>query len=239
MDSIVRLKCARCRTDIEPDEVNIKLAVAKCRECGSVFSFADQLPPRLEAGRQPLPRPEVPLPGGIRVESWGHELRVVRRWFTPAILFLVFFCIAWDSFLIFWYGIALTTEAPWLMVVFPVAHVAVGVGLTYYTLATLLNKTQLQVAGGVLSVTHGPVPWKGNVQLAASDIEQVFCTEKLTSSESQESRTYRVNAMLVSGRKVELMSDLTEADQALYIEQILEDHLGIVDRPVGGELARA
>jgi hypothetical protein len=50
--------------------------------------------------------------------------------------------------------------------------------------------------------------------------------------------TYRVNAMLTDGRKIQLMSGLPESDQALYIEQIIEDHLRIADRPVGGEMRR-
>ncbi|HOA74013.1 MAG TPA: hypothetical protein PL151_07815 [Phycisphaerae bacterium] len=233
------LNCPNCGADIDTEEVNIPAALARCTACRTVFSLAD--PSQATRGtRLPAsPRAEVPLPPAIRVDQWGHELVMSRRWFTPAVLFLVFFCIAWDSFLVFWYSIALSGEdTPWIMIVFPVAHVAVGIGLTYLCLASLFNKTRIRVAGGELSVRHGPIPWRGRVRLATADIEQIFCTEKVVSGENRQSSTYRVNAMLTDGRKIELLSGLPEADQALYIEQMLEDHLGITDRPVGGELPR-
>lgn len=236
-DRSIQLACPRCDALIDSEEVNVKLGVAKCTRCGTVFGFADQLAPRAHPARPAEPRPEVPLPPRIRVDQWGHELSLSWRWFTLPVLFLVFFCIAWDSFLVFWYGIALTTDAPWIMSVFPIAHVAVGLGLTYYTVASLFNTTRLRIAGGELKMQHGPIPWRGEVNLPASDIEQVFCTEKIhRGKHGHRSWTYRVNAMLTDGRRVELVSGLPEADEALYIEQTLELHLGIADRRVGGEM---
>jgi hypothetical protein len=44
--------------------------------------------------------------------------RASWRWFTPSVIFLVFFCIAWDSFLIFWYSMAFNSKhVPWIAVV--------------------------------------------------------------------------------------------------------------------------
>lgn len=235
----IQFVCPQCESQVDPQEVNVRLGVAKCTSCQTVFELGEQLARTSETARTPEPRPEVPLPPGIRVEQWGHELSMSRRWFTWPILFLVFFCIAWDSFLLFWYTIALTTDAPWIMAVFPIVHVAVGIGLTYFTVASLFNTTRIRIAGGELTVRHGPVPWSGQVSLPTAEIEQVFCTEKMhRGKHGNRSWTYRVNAMLTDGRKVELVSGLQESDQALYIEQTLEDHLRIPDRRVGGEMER-
>jgi hypothetical protein len=50
--------------------------------------------------------------------------------------------------------------------------------------------------------------------------------------------TYNVCAVLKGGQRVTLLSSLPEIDQALFVEQAVEEYLGIEDRPVGGELPR-
>src|SRR5205807_2484679 len=68
-----------------------------------VFRFTDQLAP-LPQGEWQVSRPKgrIPRPDGIVVVDDGEWRRIVQRWFFAKILFLVFFCIAWDSFLVFW-----------------------------------------------------------------------------------------------------------------------------------------
>ena len=68
---------------------------------------------------------------------------------------------------------AFQVDAPWIMKVFPIAHVAVGVGLTYYTVAGFVNSTVLRVSEGQLAVRQGPFPWPGNRTLHTSDLDQL------------------------------------------------------------------
>ena len=178
------------------------------------------------------------MPGGIQVEDWGGSFRIVRRWFAVHFFFLLFFCIAWDSFLFFWYS--MVGNAPWIFKVFPIAHVAVGVGLTYYTVAGFVNRTVIEAAMNQLRVWHGPIPWPGNCVIPTSDLEQLYCQMDVHhhSNNSGPGFSYRVNAILAGGKKIKLVSGLTDADQALFIEQQIEKRLGIADRTVGGELPR-
>jgi hypothetical protein len=89
---------------------------------------------------------------------------------------LLFFCIVWDSFLIFWYWAALLgmgngpAAFNLLAIIFPIAHVAVGVGLTYFTLCLFLNKTQIIYDGHFLSIRSGPIPVWGNRGMAREEI---------------------------------------------------------------------
>jgi hypothetical protein len=232
---------------IQSEDMNLERLVAKCRDCHAIMSFARAVDRAEGAGdvtsrRQ---RPPVPLPAGLRAEDRGKGLRIVRRWFSPVFFFLLFFCIAWDSFLVFWYAISFGNfgEAPgpvwWLMVIFPVAHLAVGVGLTYFTLAGFLNQTTIDVDPFRLRIRHGPLPWFGNCTLPAAEIDQLYCQEKTRRHDNGGCITaYGVNAVTKGGRQVKLMSTLEDQDQALFIEQQIEQCLGIEDRPVGGELAR-
>ena len=240
----MQLNCRSCGKQIAAQDMNIDLAIAKCGACHAVFNFADQL------GSKSGPtaaRAAVPMPGGITIDEWGPDLTITRRWWSPVFLFLVFFCIGWDSFLVFWYTMAFGDAGGgpmgWLMIVFPIAHVAIGVGLTYFTIAGFVNKTIIRTGGGQLTVRHGPLPWPGNRMISTDEVDQLYCTEHISrnsnnNNNNNNSTSYRVNATLRDGTKAKLLSGLTEADQALYIEQKLEAHLNIEDRPVGGELPK-
>ena len=232
----MQIHCKSCDQEIAADDINIDKAIAKCSACNAVFGFGDLLPDGSDAMARPQ-RDPVPMPKAITIEDWGGNLIINRRWFSLGFVFLLFFCAAWDGFLVFWYKMAFADDAPLMMKIFPIGHLAVGVGLTYFTLAGFLNTTRITAGSSEVTVRHGPLPWLGNRTIPASDIEQLYCTEH-TCRHSNEttSITYRVNAVLSGGKKAKLLSGLTDADQALYIEQTIENRLGIEDRRVRGEM---
>ncbi len=237
MSTPVALKCPNCGSVLSTDDIDTTTGIIKCSYCkvlSTLPSVMDQA--RGEPGFRP--RPEVPLPPGLTVEERGGSISVTRRWFSAIVYFLIPFCIAWDAFLVFWYSMALSGNAPWIMVVFPIAHVAVGVGLTYYVLATLFNRTVMIAGQGSLRIGHGPLPWRGGVELAESEIEQLFCKLKTSQGKNGSSVSYEVWAVMHEGATRKLLSTGTSDDQALFIEQKLERALGIKDRPVPGELPR-
>jgi len=168
--SATKLTCPDCGAVIPAEDINIDRALAKCRACNAVVDVEQALRGR---GGAPTPgkRPRVPQPPAIKFEQFGNGMRLARRWFVWSVVFLTFFCIAWDSFLIFWYSVALRPGGPLIMVVFPVVHVAVGVGLTYFTLAIYLNRTTLEVDESRLTVRIGPLPWPGNRNIEVGDLE--------------------------------------------------------------------
>jgi hypothetical protein len=147
---------------------------------------------------------------------------------------LAFFCAAWDSFLIFWYTMAFTTEAPWIMVVFPVAHLAVGVALTYTVLAGFLNRTRIELSASAMSISHWPLPWWGNRTIAPLELAQLYCEYRIPNTGQA---TYLLSAVLHDGRKVKLLSTQSE-DEAMFLEQTIEEFYKIADRPVAGERRR-
>lgn len=247
----MRLHCPSCSQPIVAEDVNVTGLVAKCRACDSVFRFESQLAAPEARSAAPAAPQKVPLPDGIAVtrdesivpgdyrhtERRSGSLTIVRRWFQVRYVPLVPFCIAWDGFLVFWYSQAISGDAPWIMVVFPLAHVAIGVGLTYSTLAGLLNTTTVKVADGRMRVRHGPIPWRGNRDLDARAVRQLYTEEHRTTGKNVTAR-YAVHAIVDDGPTVPLVKNLESSRQALYIEQELEDHLGIADAVVPGALVR-
>lgn len=178
-----------------------------------------------------------PRPKEVTLQKQGDRLELSWRWFSWKYLPLVFFCVAWDSFLCFWYSMAFSTSAPWIMIVFPIAHVAVGVGLTYYTLAGFLNRSQVILDRNTFSITHGPLPWMGNFQVPITQIDQLYCKEKPGKNDS--STTYQLSVVLKDGRKKDLLSNLDSPEIGFYIEHQIENWLRIPDRPVRGEMPRS
>ena len=102
----MKLACKSCRLPIPPQDINLEMAIAKCPGCGEVFSFLDQIggePAAKPTGRLPAPKPQR-----FVVEEFGSELTVSFRWFTPALFFMVLFCLFWDGFMVMWYSIAIS-----------------------------------------------------------------------------------------------------------------------------------
>ena len=191
----------------------------------------------------------VPIPPRFTVEDNGQELVIRERWFQGSLFFLLFFVIAWDCFLVGWYWMLIVPNGgldgppgpfKWIFFVFPIIHVAVGAGLTYLVLAGFLNTTVIHVAEGLLTVRHGPLPWKGNLDLSTDGIEQIYCQSKITRNrdDGRTSTTSRFEVHAVAHeQKVKLLGGLQEADHALFVEQRLERFLGIEDQPIPGEMS--
>lgn len=177
------------------------------------------------------------MPRGIEVLDLGSELQIKRRWFSFVFLFLAVFCIFWNGFMLFWHAMALSMGA-WFMSVFGLLHTAVGIGLAYFTLAGFLNTTNVRVGHGTIQIVHQPLPWPGNIVLPAHHVNQLFCRERVRHGKNGPSVTYELHAVTADGRQRKLLSGLSEPEQALYVEQELERHLGIDDALVRGELPR-
>ncbi|MEZ4328450.1 MAG: hypothetical protein R3B40_24725 [Polyangiales bacterium] len=233
------LACPKCRTEIPASDVNIEALVGKCAGCNHVFRID---PSTLdEAGAVAPPSPARPTsitltreePSALFQDTYREAttrapsaFTLTRRWFQPHHVFLLFFCIAWDSFLVFWYSSAFGSDASWLMVVFPVAHVAVGVGLTYSVLAGFLNRTTLTLTADTLSVRHGPVPWRGNARFARSDLRGAELSEQPRdrSSEATGSGSHAVSVRLADESLVKLMGGLTD-QEVRFVQWTVTDAL--------------
>lgn len=206
----------------------------RCGYCKTLM-----LPPQGRTGPAAFrPRPEIPLPPGMNLQATVGGLKITRRWFTLVVLFLIPFCIAWDSFLIGWYTMTGKTDAPLVFSLFPLIHVAVGVGLTYFTLATLINKSIVEVNRGVMTISHGPLPWTGWREIPAGLIDQLYCKEIINRGKNGPSISYEVWVALNNGTSSKLLGAGLEMDQALYIEQQIERYLDLKDKPMSGEVRR-
>lgn len=228
------LKCPNCAAILRAEDWNMSTGMIRCGYCHSLSN----IPVTAQEQGGGHPRPEIPMPPGIQIRNTMGSLSLARRWFSPVVFFLIPFCIAWDSFLIFWYSIALSGNAPWIMAVFPIIHVTVGIGLTYYTLATLFNTTVITAGQGSLSIEHGPLPWPGTIKMSTADLSQLYGKEKVSRGENGTSYQYELWAALRDGSTRKLLDTGLTMEQTLYIEQKLERTLVLEDRAMPGEIPR-
>ncbi len=237
---MIALKCPNCNAPLSVPEDQPRFF---CQFCGTPVILSEALRPQPEpsaAGNSD--RLTVPIPDHLHVEEFGNELTISWRWFSWIVLFLIPFCIAWNAFLIGWYSLASGAGMPGPMriifLVFPLAHVAVGLGLAYTVLTLLFNRTTVRVLQGELSVRYGPLYFPGGRRIAVDDIDQIYCQEKAHQGArgQQAGVQYQVMARLKSGRSVTLLSWNHDLEVARAVEQLLEDHLQIKNRLVAGEV---
>jgi hypothetical protein len=181
---------------------------------------------------------KAPMPENVTIEHRPEGLTLSYRWFSAKFIFLAIFCLLWDGFIVFWYSMAATEGAPWIMLVFPLLHVAVGVGLTYYTIAGIYNRTTITVGQGRLSIVHAPFPWPGNRILQSPELGQLYSEERVSQGRNGPSVSYQLSAITRDNRKIKLIAGLESPDSVRFIERQIEEWLGIRDRKVEGEMRR-
>lgn len=181
---------------------------------------------------------DLGLPEGMDMVNNLDSLEITRRWFSWKIIAMTLFAVVWDGFLVFWYSMA-TQSGSAIMLLFPLVHVAVGMGLTYYVLAGYMNKTRIYVDQMQIVIRHGPLPWFGNRTVDAGEVKQIYVKEHVSRSRRGGATvTFAVHMLTHGQRNVKLLSGLPNSEQALFIEQEIEKFLRIQDVPVRGQLGR-
>src|SRR5262249_7208003 len=133
-------------------------------------------PNALTMNSQPeLARARSARPERFQINESGESFSVSWRWFSMKHLAGAAFSVFWAGFLVTWYHQAEPASFPGL---FALPYVGAGIWLVYTSLADFLNTTRVTLLPDELRIRHGPLPWKGNLRIAAADISQLYCTTK-------------------------------------------------------------
>jgi hypothetical protein len=184
----------------------------------------------------PTPDPRPPglqLPQGITLQNVEGALQITWRWFSPKYIFFAIFALIWNGFLFTFF----TGDGLPILAAFICPHVWVGLGLAYYALSGFINSTVITVTPTLLTVQHGPIPSWGNKQIDPLLIKQLYTKQKIHRSKNTTSYTYEVHMQAWHSKAQALITGLETTEQALFIEQELERHLGIENKAVPGELS--
>lgn len=237
--------CPSCDAAIPDGAIRPARKMAVCPGCDSTVRLEkDGAAWRAVGFTAPAP------PGGLTVEvdeppvksTGGYRDAIVEpgrfsathRWWTPMVIFLTFFALFWDGFLVFWYAVAFSriggAGIQLALILFPLIHVAVGVGLTWFVVATWLNRTMIEVRDGRLTCTHGPIPWPfGKTAPIALETVELFETEeavpRFNGKRRNTSPTWKVIARTKDGRRVPAVTRLRNERQAMFVARRLDAQL--------------
>ncbi|MEB2313031.1 MAG: hypothetical protein OZ921_01570 [Sorangiineae bacterium] len=218
------LSCPACHTPFAPGNVNLELGIASCLTCGSVREIGARRGALQRGGRSSADAT------GLTVSDDAPSPMVRWSWRGWQVLFLLVWCVIWNSILFQTVG-TVVAEGAIQVLAFASIHIAVGVGMTYFLVASMFNSTTVSVDAEEVSVRHGPLPWWGGRILARAQIRQFYVIEVRG---SKGRRTYDVMTELDRGDRTKLVGGLTQG-RARFLEDWLERHTGIADQPVDGE----
>ena len=106
----------------------------------------------------------------------------------------------------------------------------VWVILAYRTAIELFNSKILKVEGDILSVFEGPLPSRRKLQFTAQTVDQLWVERVLvTKGEETVDEYFRIMLRTTGASEHAILNCPETAAQALWIEQQIEDCLGIVD----------
>ncbi|WP_156338788.1 hypothetical protein [Chondromyces crocatus] len=163
----------------------------------------------------------------------GTSIALTRRWFEPRFSILLLFTTMWAAAMMR-VLMHLLAGAPTLLVLLPILHLGAGSGMIYYALANLLNRSRITLASGLLTISHGPLPWAPGCVVAARRIRDL----RLVQVEGRHGRSaYALEATLDDGKAVRVLKGLPSREQGAFLEQTLQDALGLSEQallpPVG------
>jgi hypothetical protein len=245
------LNCPNCDYAVPSEHINIDRMVAVCPTCDTIFRFGgggDEMTAipitDTSAGASQSSRIAKPkgkrkarkLRSSSRIKVYDDTvtggIEIHQRHWNSGAIFLTFFVIFWDGFLIMWYTIAFRT-GEWVMAAFASIHALVGVVLTYWLLSSYLNKTRIAITSEQVKVTTSPVFVHAPRTFDSESIDQVYV--RRTNYQVNGSYHYEVMVSLFGEGNRKLSGGFQEYEDAAYIEQEVEAYLGIEDHPVTGE----
>jgi hypothetical protein len=157
------------------------------------------------------------------------------RWGDWGFVILILFGLAFALFPIW---ILLQNPLPSFIVLFLLVFTAIGLGLTYWSLGHVINRSEIRIQQGRLAARQKPLPWRYNSDLSVGDIQNINQeTYYNTSSDDQSGggvrigiqttvRNERLAAWKQDGKKVILIPKL-ELAAAQFLAQEIEARLGL------------
>ncbi|MCE8426296.1 MAG: hypothetical protein J5U17_11035 [Candidatus Methanoperedens sp.] len=227
----MEIYCKICKSKIPASNIDSNRLIAKCDRCNSVIEFKDEVSKTLK-----IPKiGEIKLPKKITIDTDKFGLNITIRWFRYLYLFLAFFVVFLDVFII---RDVMRNREYFMSGNYNTAlSVLIGIFLTYLLLIGLINKTYIMVNPQSLIIKQGPIPGWGNKNLNTGELKQFYSKKEESHYEDgTTSYSYELHAITRSGKDIKLLSSLENTEQLLFIEQEIEKFLGIKDENVEGEI---
>ena len=187
---------------------------------------------------KPKAKPKNDAPEKFEISYGESHMEIVKKWFPGCGV-----CIAGTVAIIAVTNVLimmLSSNEPFM------AGVGYLIGMlvvVYFSLAHVFNKTHIVVSRGMIEVRHRPLPWPGNKKLLFTELDQLYARKRIENCDIENGPSYttyvhEVRVICSEGEHVTLIKSLESNEEALYIEQKIEEYLGIKNVSVAGEAGR-
>jgi hypothetical protein len=174
----------------------------------------------------------VPIPEKIQIDESFGQCTITLPWFKPMAWFLVVFCLFWNGFLLFW----MLAPTPIFFKLFAIIHVAVGVGLTWYTISLFVNTTTVKIDHQTLQISSSPLwlPGYGLTTLQRSELKQIYIREHIATNKGNTRVSYQLYALNHQLQSKKLPISHEDAEQMFFIKHKVEHYFNIQPEEVTG-----
>ncbi len=214
------LACPHCQSSIDDAAVDRTREIATCGSCGRIVDL--QQPVAAEA-EKPRMRDPVELPAGMVLTDDVEALIIGRRWLRAKHFVLLAILGGLSAYVAYLWNDG--GFSPLLAL-----GTLILVSWDLRLLGMFINTTTIRATHAQVDVRHGPVPslMFKNQSVPAADIRQLFAAKW--------GPVFEVGAEMNDGRRIPLVRPVVSEEQAIFVEQRLEQRLGLVDFEVPGEL---
>ncbi len=235
-----RVECKACGASLDADRLDSRLMMIACDRCGCVFSWT--------ADGSAVRRPAAVLPVDFKVEEQDGMLRISWPFARSRAIFLGIFGLPMG--LLPFIAVAMGAQSAGgaslvtlgLAAVCLLPFLALGLLLINGFLAALLNVHVLEAGAESLVFRSRPMPYPKPRPIARTDVAQLYVNDRGVEVSHKSGFSFKstepgwkVIVRTVSGESRVLINGLESPIAALYIEQRIEEHLGLIDRVVEGD----
>lgn len=179
---------------------------------------------------------DINIPKNMQLKEKANSLEFEYNWYKPKYVATLIAAPLFSFFLIKSNFISGDFDQFTIPVFVLLAFASI---VMYYSLVKILNTTNILVTHDELDVTHNPLPFAKNLKLKKEDFTQLYVTQhRIGNRHTLYSTTYQINVILTSEEVITLVKGLHTPEQGRFIENKIEDFLGITDIHVEGELAK-
>ena len=223
-------------------EVLDKLSHKECRDLAALMT---RFLSRQGVQLTPYARSHSSVIKGITTDLSANSLTIVSQWrHTKAIqygvissLFSIF--MGWLFFTIVSSFLEQRIDALTGLLILAFTVLIFGGGaillmvLTYCYSVRFFNKSSIRIDSTSFQIQHGPLPYRRNKTFKSADITQLY-SEKVSVEWFGDNELYDLYLTTQDGKHHKLFA-VAYPDQVRYLEQTIEDYLGLDPRLVSGE----
>ena len=233
----LQVMCEKCNEPIPPTGFNISNSVAKCSNCGSIYSISESEFEKRRSGH-----PIFLVPDGTEVLKLITSLEIITSWLRASkrdkIKFDFIFAAIFGIFSSMGLGVGIFS-ASFIISLIALVFVLASFVLLYIFIADLVNKTHIKISDKTLTISHKPLRfmnWKRH-NISLDSIEQLYVKEYQTNRTVNNVvlKAFGLYLKKKDGKELKIMEDMNK-DTSLYIEQEIEEFLEISNKKMLGEI---